>query len=209
MINLKTLKNTTNKVKQNKKKKEELLFSAAYDLFTTKGSNNTAIDDIVKKAGVAKGTFYLYFKDKYDIIDRLILKKSSIVINEAVTEMKMHGLDNFRDKTIYFIDYVIKYFQNNKLMLKIINKNLSWGLYRRALVKPEEHKEIDDMVNYFINTLKEYDISYEEAEVTLFMIFELVGSICYSSIILEEPMPMDKMKPILFEKVLCLIDFKK
>ena len=36
-------------------------------LFTTKGINSTAISDIVEKAGVAKGTFYLYFKDKYDI----------------------------------------------------------------------------------------------------------------------------------------------
>ena len=26
------------------------------------------ISDIVEKAGVAKGTFYLYFKDKYAII---------------------------------------------------------------------------------------------------------------------------------------------
>ena len=42
---------------------------AGYDLFITKGINNTVIDDIVKKAGVAKGTFYLYFKDKYDLVN--------------------------------------------------------------------------------------------------------------------------------------------
>ena len=58
------------KVDENKKKKKEALFNTAYELFTTKGINATAISDIVEKAGVAKGTFYLYFKhtrDKYSM----------------------------------------------------------------------------------------------------------------------------------------------
>lgn len=64
--------------------KEKKLYEAAYELFITKGINDTSIDDIVKKAGVAKGTFYLYFKNKYDIIDRIIIKKSLGIIKEAL-----------------------------------------------------------------------------------------------------------------------------
>ena len=63
------------RVEENKKKKKEALFRTAYELFTTKGINSTAISDIVEKAGVAKGTFYLYFKDKYDIKNKLIAHK--------------------------------------------------------------------------------------------------------------------------------------
>lgn len=37
---------------------------AAFALFTQKGINDTSISDIAKKANMAKGTFYLYFKDK-------------------------------------------------------------------------------------------------------------------------------------------------
>ena len=55
------------KLESNKKKKEDALYNTAFELFTTKGTNKTTISDIVEKAGVAKGTFYLYFKDKYDI----------------------------------------------------------------------------------------------------------------------------------------------
>ena len=65
------------KVDENKKKKKEALFNTAYELFTTKGINSTAISDIVEKAGVAKGTFYLYFKDKYDIKNKLIAHKTN------------------------------------------------------------------------------------------------------------------------------------
>ena len=55
------------KLELNKKKKKDALFNTAFELFTTKGLTKTTISDIVDQAGVAKGTFYLYFKDKYDI----------------------------------------------------------------------------------------------------------------------------------------------
>ena len=43
--------------------RERALYLAAYELFTEKGITETAISDIVKKAGVAKGTFYTYFEN--------------------------------------------------------------------------------------------------------------------------------------------------
>lgn len=200
-------KSVSSKVGEKKRKKEIELFSAAYELFTTKGTQNTAIDDIVKRAGVAKGTFYLYFKDKYDIINRLILQKSSQVIKEAVEKTEEQKLEKFEDRTLFFIDYVINYFKENKLMLKLINKNFSWGLFRRALRNPEQYKEMEGIVEILIGNLVEKNMNLDEAELTLFMIFELVGSVCYSSIILEEPTTIDEIKPILFKKVLAMISY--
>ena len=52
------------KIDENKRKKKEALFNTAYELFTTKGITSTTISDIVEKAEVAKGTFYLYFTNK-------------------------------------------------------------------------------------------------------------------------------------------------
>ena len=43
----------------------------------------TSISDIVNEAGVAKGTFYLYFKDKYDLRDKLIAFKASQLFDDA------------------------------------------------------------------------------------------------------------------------------
>mgnify|MGYP003235089622 CR=1 FL=1 len=60
------------KLELNKKKKKDALFNTAFELFTTKGLTKTTISDIVDQAGVAKGTFYLYFKDKYDIRNKLV-----------------------------------------------------------------------------------------------------------------------------------------
>lgn len=181
--------------------KENDLYSAAYELFTTKGIQNTAIDDIVKKAGVAKGTFYLYFKDKYDIINRIILQKSSMVIKQAMEKTKEKEFDSFVDMVLFYADYVIEYFKENRLMLKLINKNFSWGVYRRAIMHPEQYEEMKEIAEIFISQMKNLGIEAEEGEKILFMIIELIGSVCYSSIILEEPYDIDSMKPVLFKTI--------
>ena len=65
------------KIELNKLQKQTSLLNTAYELFTTKGVNKTSIAEISKAAGIAKGTFYLYFKDKYDIRNKLISHESS------------------------------------------------------------------------------------------------------------------------------------
>lgn len=89
-------------------------------------------------------------------------------------------------------------------MLKLINKNLSWGVFRKALMRPEEYSEMQEIVTFFHSEV-EARMSKEEAMITLFFIFELIGSVCYSSIILEEPDHIDNIKPILFKKIIALI----
>ncbi|MHB1491760.1 MAG: TetR/AcrR family transcriptional regulator [Cellulomonas sp.] len=44
------------------------IVSAATAAFAERGIANTAVSDIVKAAGVAQGTFYLYFKSKDDVV---------------------------------------------------------------------------------------------------------------------------------------------
>jgi AcrR family transcriptional regulator len=44
------------------------LASVAARLFAEQGVTNTSVSDIVKAAGVAQGTFYLYFDSKDDIV---------------------------------------------------------------------------------------------------------------------------------------------
>ena len=57
------------KVDDNKKQKKQALYQAAFDLFTEKGFAKTTISEIAERSGLAKGTFYLYFQDKYELRD--------------------------------------------------------------------------------------------------------------------------------------------
>lgn len=81
------------KVDDNKQQKLNALLNAAYDLFTTQSVEKTTIAEISKAADVAKGTFYLYFKDKYEIRNRLISHESSKLFKDAVAALeKNHQL---------------------------------------------------------------------------------------------------------------------
>ena len=96
------------KLEVNKRHKESSLLNTAFEFFTTKGFSKTSISDIVNKAGVAKGTFYLYFKDKYDIRNKLVSHKSSQLFNKAIDELKdkFPGV-TFEDKIVMLIDNII------------------------------------------------------------------------------------------------------
>jgi AcrR family transcriptional regulator len=48
------------------------LLRAARKVFATRGYHEAKVDDIAAQAGVAKGTFYLYFKDKRSIFVELL-----------------------------------------------------------------------------------------------------------------------------------------
>ena len=55
-------------VKENQKEeKRQQILNAALTVFARKGYNPAVLDDVAGKAKVAKGTVYLYFKDKEDL----------------------------------------------------------------------------------------------------------------------------------------------
>ncbi len=47
--------------------KRDIILDAAEEIFSEKGFHLATVDEIAQKAGVAKGTIYLYFKDKLDL----------------------------------------------------------------------------------------------------------------------------------------------
>jgi len=189
-----------------KQLKERDLFLSAYNLFIENGIEKTSIDDISKNAGVAKGTFYLYFSDKYDILNKLILQKSNEIIKEGLAKTNDLGFEDFRERTLFFIEYIINYLKYNVSLLTLINKNISWGLYRKAIMKPEEYDDVKRVLDIFTNNLTNEGMTKEEAEMTLFMIIELVGSVCFTTIILKEPTDIESIKPILFKKILAMLN---
>ena len=75
------------KIELKKQKKKAALMQAAYTLFLKQGTENTSVGDITTAAGVAKGTFYLYFRDKQDIVTAVIVVLSRQILEEAYLKM--------------------------------------------------------------------------------------------------------------------------
>ena len=72
------------RVEENKLLKQTNLMDTAFQLCTSQCLTKTSISDIVGRAGVAKGTFYLYFKDKYDRVQKLVVHKAEQIFQHAL-----------------------------------------------------------------------------------------------------------------------------
>jgi AcrR family transcriptional regulator len=192
------------KIDENKQKKKDALFNTAYELFTTKGIYSTSISDIVKKAGVAKGTFYLYFKDKYDIKDKLITHKTQELFANAGIAMEEAQIVGLEEQLIFIIDHIINVLVHNKPLLNLISKNLVLGAIQSALLTGEENE--DNFYQQFLHLVEQDDYEYEDIEVMLFTIIELAGSAGYNSILYEEPISIEEYKPFLYRTVRLIIE---
>lgn len=194
------------KLDTNKKVKEDSLLNTAFSLFTTKGVSKTSISDIVNNAGVAKGTFYLYFKDKYDIRNKLVSHKSSQLFRNAIEALNASGKKlTFNERIIFIVDNIINQLNENKSLLTFIAKNLSWGVFKHALTSPIKDDDID-FRNIYDAMLADAPYDIVQPEVMIFMIVELVSSTCYSSILYNEPVDIGELKPYLYICINNIID---
>ncbi len=183
----------------NKKLKHDSLLNTAFDLFISKGINKTSISEIVESAGVAKGTFYLYFKDKYDLRNKLISHKSSELFEAANNALMESGITDFEESIIFIINHIVDDLERDQSLLTFISKNLSWGIFKNALITPSENDI--DFYNVYIQMLKDSPYTFENPEILIFMIVELVSSTVYSAILYKEPVSLTELKPYLYTTI--------
>ena len=163
------------KVETNKKQKNTTLLQTSFELFTEKGFTKTTISDIVNRAGLAKGTFYLYFKDKYDLRDKLVTYKTSQLFGNAHTALIEQNIQGFENQMFFVIDHIIDRLEKEPKLLQFISKNLSWGIFKNAFEKtvPENSRQFYD---YYQDMLTQNHIFCENQELMLFTICLLYTS---------------------------------
>lgn len=192
------------KLEQKKQKKLDALLENTLELFTSKGIQDTSISEIVQRAGVAKGTFYLYFKDKYDIRNVLIAHESTKVFVKAEARLRKENMNDFEDRIIFLANDIVEQLANDKKLLMFISKNLSWGYFKAALTENTRENTVN-FKHIYEKMLRESGKVFKDPEVMLFMIVELVSSTCYSSILYSEPRSIEELKPYLFETIRSII----
>lgn len=76
-------------MKKGEKRKQELL-EIAYDMFLSRGYEDTSVDEIIARAQIAKGTFYYYFPSKEMLLEGVI---GMMIESEARTAGQIIGSD--------------------------------------------------------------------------------------------------------------------
>jgi AcrR family transcriptional regulator len=75
----------------NRRRRIRQICDAALALFLKGGISSTTIDQIVNKAGVAKGSFYRYFKDKKELVETLFAPLATTMRNAMDDCLKALG----------------------------------------------------------------------------------------------------------------------
>lgn len=55
-----------------RRERREQILAAAKEVFAERGYHNASINDIIGRAGIARGTFYLYFESKHKVFESIL-----------------------------------------------------------------------------------------------------------------------------------------
>lgn len=186
------------KIAQKKNEKYQSLISAAFELFEHDGVSSVSIDDIVKKAGVAKGTFYLYFKDKFDLISKLILKKATDFLHLDVENMQIQNDADFDHCVARFVDILVTFLEKNKTLTLLIDKNVDVCV--SAMIENREGplKALYDNILAFFESR---GFSAEVVRIKMYIYIDMIVSSCCNAILRGKPYSLQEIKPHLYEIV--------
>jgi TetR/AcrR family transcriptional regulator len=115
--------------------KQNKIFDAAVEEFSARRFSEASINQIVKNAGIARGSFYQYFADKEDLYLYMITEIGK-------QKMNMLGIhDVFQSEADFFENY-----------LKILQDGLAWAQKKPEYTKVGMLMELDD--SNFIQKLR-------------------------------------------------------
>ena len=192
---------------ENKTAKRNRILESAYNLFLSNSFSSTASDDVVKMAGVAKGTFYLYFKDKYDLLDEVIIRKSTEILRDAFAyTQKECGGSTPDEKILSVVTYLLDYLENNRNFTAIINKNFS-RCFR--LLMNSENPESSGILSSFISSLGETGIGEDKAGIIAYMLLDMVGSVYCEALLGAGPYTPGEIRPHIIKSICCRLEANK
>ncbi|MEN2467630.1 TetR/AcrR family transcriptional regulator [Ornithinibacillus sp. FSL M8-0202] len=124
---------------KNNKPKYKLIIDAAVDVIAENGYHASQVSKIAKKAGVADGTIYLYFKNKEDILVSVFEEKMGQFIEQIVAATNER--ENASEKLLTLIEMHFSQLAANHHLaivtqLELRQSNLSLRQQINRILKP-------------------------------------------------------------------------
>lgn len=158
-------------------KTKKAIFQSAVKVFSNYGYTGATMDEIVNRAGVAKGSLYYHFKNKEDLF-YFIIEEGINLINKEVSEATLHITNPF-DKLKASAKVQLKYVYENKDLFKVIMSQL-WGMEERNTILREKVKFLlDESAKKFREAI---DGGYLEEDDPIFLSYSFIGMMFSSAL---------------------------
>ena len=107
------------RVKEPDVRRQELL-DASVRVFAEKGVNRATIADITQAAGVAKGTFYLYFSSKEHLLAGLKERLVDEILEHATALNARVGQDDWDALLLAVVESYVDFMQSRQDMIQVL-----------------------------------------------------------------------------------------
>ncbi len=101
--------------------KKNNIIKIAANLFSQKSFHDVTMDEIAEKVGVAKGTIYLYFSSKDNLLFEILEHTFGSI--EALLEKEVNTASLAPEKLKNVLAIIIKFYRGNIDVLKILSRN--------------------------------------------------------------------------------------
>lgn len=102
--------------------KRYLITEAAVEVFAEKGFRHARVSDIARRAGVADGTIYLYFKNKEDILLSIFEEKMDLLLTGLAAELK--GVTDAHARIRRFARFHYRQVSDNRAAAEVLQVEL-------------------------------------------------------------------------------------
>ncbi len=183
-------------MKKGEQRKQELL-KIAYDLFLSRGYENTSVDTIIEEAGIAKGTYYYYFESKEAMLEEVCMmmidgeteNAMQIVNADIPIPQKIIGIiSSFRPEqkektitdTLNSSENILMHDKVNKRIIEVVapilTKVAEQGIEEGVLSCDNVYERVR-MLLIVSNTLfDDYKVTERDVDVFIDMIEKLLGA---------------------------------
>lgn len=129
----------------------ESIKRSARDLFRRYGYNKTSVNEIAKKAKIAKATIYKYFDSKELVLHAILMDYIRVGVDDLI-----HNPNTENDQETYLSNLILKV---SRLTYTICNEFIGWDFIRESANAQEYLKTLsDDLENLLINSFKESNV---------------------------------------------------
>lgn len=115
---------------------KKLIRDALSELIEEKGYNNISITDLTLRANINRGTFYLHYTDKYDLLEKIEDEMIQELhdITKDISDSDSLNMDSVQKPMPYMAE-VFKYFKDNAKFMRAILSSKGDPIFQLKLKK--------------------------------------------------------------------------
>ena len=161
--------------------KQKNLITASEKEFSKKDFSSSSINQIIQDAGISRGSFYMYFKDKEDLYFYVLERHLMKIYQELLQYIDLHHGDFIAAFDEMHERIIVSCLKEDQSFIKNVFLNMRFATEKKMIQKPPEdviRKNCQELLAHIDRTL----YNYEESE-ALLDAFSLVMLITMSSVV--------------------------